>query len=402
MRISTNMIYQNGGSAISDLQSTLNKTQQQIASGSKILTPADDPIGSARALVISQAQALNDQYAVNRQYATDNLSITDGVLSNVSSNLSSAKNLIVSAGNAGLTDSDRAAIATQLQGVYSQLLSLANSTDGTGSYLFSGFSTTTAPYTQTANGAAYNGDQGQRYLQAATSSQIPLSAPGNLIFGNIQTSSGQFNIVPDPSNTGLATATAKVDPATASSLTGDNYQVTFDASGTSYTVTDKTTGTTVVPSTAYTSPANITFAGINLTLTNAPGSNDSFSIQPASQNIFETLTDAINALNTPTSTLAGRKDLTAALTQANNNIDKSLSNVLTASAQVGTSIQQLTNLNTVGTATDLANQKTLSSIQDLDYAKAISTLSQQQTTLQAAQQSFVKISGLSLFNYISN
>jgi len=405
MRISTSMIYENGGSSISDLQSSLNKTQQQIASGRKILTPADDPIGSARALVITQADALNDQYATNRQYARDNLSVADGVMSNVSSTLQSSKSLIISAGNPTLTDSDRAAIATQLQGNYNQLLGLANSTDGTGSYLFSGFSTTTAPYTQTASGATYNGDQGQRFLQADTSRQIPLSAPGSQIFGNIATSSGQFNILPDPSNSGQAAATASVNPATSGSLTGNNYNVVFDSTGANFSVVNKTTGAVAVPLTAYTNPTNVTFDGINLSLTNSPnppGPNDTIQVQPANQNIFETLTDAINALKTPTSTLAGRKDLTAAMTQANNNIDKSLSNVLTTQAQGGTSLQELTSLDTVGNATGVTNKQTLSSIQDLDYAKAISSLSQQQTTLQAAQQSFVKISSLNLFNYLPN
>ena len=400
MRISTSMIFENGSSTISDLQSALNKTQQQIAANTKILTPADDPIGSARALVITQAQALNDQYTTNRQYARDNLSSADSVMSSVTTTLQSIKSLIVSAGNPGLADSDRQAIATQLQGNLGQLLGLANSTDGTGNYLFSGFSTTTAPYTQTASGATYNGDQGQRALQVGPSRQIPLSVPGQQIFGNIQTSTGQFNILPDPSNTGQVAATAVVNAPTATALTGNNYTVTFDSTGTQFTVTNKTTGAVVVPATAYTSPQTVTFDGIKMTLTNSPnppGPNDSIQVQPGNQNVFETLTDVINALNTPTSTLAARKDLTQALTQANNNIDKSLSNVLTVQAQGGTSIQELTGLDTVGTATSL----TLSSIQDLDYAKAISQLNQQQTTLQAAQQSFVRISNLSLFNYLS-
>ncbi|MFZ6693519.1 flagellar hook-associated protein FlgL [Undibacterium sp. SXout20W] len=417
MRISTNMIYQNSGSQIADLQSSLNQTMEQISAGRKILTPADDPIGSARALVITQAAAINDQYAVNRQDLQDNLGITSGVLSNVTNLLQSTKSTIISAGNGALADSDRLAIATTLKANLASLVSLANSTDGTGNYLFAGFSTTTMPYSQTASGATYNGDQGQRYLQVNTARQLPLSTPGDQVFGNIRTSANQFNVQPDPSNAGTATATATIDPATAANLTGNNYTVTFDNTGANFSVVNTTTGAAVALTNAatgaaitqpvpYVSGQGVKFDGMNVVITGGPPSTtpapgDKYTIQPGNQNIFETLTDAINALSAPTGNSAARKSLTAALTQANNNVDASLSNVLTVSAQIGSSLQEVDSLNNVGASTKIAYAQSLSSIQDLDYAKAITSLNQQQTTLQAAQQSFVKISALSLFSYIN-
>jgi flagellar hook-associated protein 3 FlgL len=168
MRISTNTIYQGGGQQLSDLSSALFTTQQQISTGRRILTPADDPVGSARALVITQFDAINDQFATNRSNVKASLQDTDGTLSSVTNLLQSAKGLLVEAGNGSLTASDRASIATQLQGSLGELLGLANAQDGTGSYMFSGFSTSTKPYTQTAGGATYNGDQGQRMLQVDT------------------------------------------------------------------------------------------------------------------------------------------------------------------------------------------------------------------------------------------
>jgi len=407
MRISTNMIYQNSGSQISSLQSAVNQTMQEISSGTQILTPSDNPIGAARALVITQAAALNDQYAVNRQDAQDTLGAASNALSNVVTTLQSIKSTIVSAGNPSLTDTDRANIATTLQTNLSELIGLANSTDGTGGYLFSGFSTTTAPFVQTPNGVSYQGDQGQRTLQVDTATQISLSASGQQIFGNIRTSAGQFNIVPSAANNGNAVVTAVVNPATAANLTGANYTITFDSSATNYTVTNAATGAVVVPTTAYVSGQAISFDGINATISNTPpaggpGSGDQYTIQPGNQNVFETVTDVINALKTPTSNAAQRTNLTNALNQGNSNIDLSLGNVLTVSAQIGSNIQQIGNLNTLGAANKVSYQESLSSIQDLDYAKAITTLNQQQTTLQAAQQSFVKVSSLSLFNYIGN
>ncbi|MBC3830379.1 flagellar hook-associated protein FlgL [Undibacterium amnicola] len=404
MRISTNTIYESGGARISDLQVSLNRTQQQIASGRRILNPSDDPIGSARALVISQTDAVNDQYAVNRKNATNTLSIAEDTLSNVTTVLHNVKTLVVSAGNGTLTDQERGYIANELQGSLDQLFGFANATDGTDAYLFSGFSSTIAPYTKTQGGAQYNGDQGPRFLQVDTSRQIPISDIGSAIFGNIRTSAGQFNVRPNPSNVGQAVATAAINVPTTANLTGNNYEVAFDGTGANFTITNKTTGVVVVPSTAYTSPQTVTVDGMDITLTNtpgAPGPDDKFSIQPGNQNIFETLTDLINTLKSPAGNVPQKLELTANLSQANSNIDKSLSNVLLARTGLGTALKELENLNNAGESMGVIYKQELSALQDLDYAKAITELNQNQVVLQAAQQSFVKTSSLSLFNYIN-
>jgi flagellar hook-associated protein 3 FlgL len=406
MRISTNTIYESGGSRISELQSNLNRNMQQLSSGRRILTPADDPIGSARALVISQSSALNDQLAVNRKNAMNSLSMAENVLDNVTTSLQSVKTLVVSAGNGVLSDVDRGYIAKELQGYLDQIIGFANSTDGVDSYLFGGFSSTSAPYTKTQGGAQYNGDQGGRFLQVDTSRQLPISEVGSAIFGNVRTADAYFNVRPNPSNTGQATASVTI--GNAAGLTGNNYEVTFVSSGSpsglNFTVTNKTTGVVAVPSTAYASPQTISVDGMDINLSNipgVPGVNDKFLIQSGNQDIFQTLTDLINALKTPANSQAGKLDLQADLSQANANLDKSLSNVLLARTNFGMSLRELDELDNAGASAGLLYKQELSSIQDLDYAKAITELNQSQVVLQAAQQSFVKVSSLSLFNYIN-
>lgn len=402
MRISTNTIYESGGSRISELQSGLNRNMQQIASGRRILTPSDDPIGSARALVITQSAALNDQLALNRRNATNTLSMAEDVLGNVTTALQSVKTLIVSAGNGVMSDQDRSYIAKELQGHLDQILGMANSTDGTDSFLFGGFQSTAAPFTKTQGGATYNGDQGARMLQVDTSRQLPVSEVGSAIFGNIRTSNSQFNVRANSSNSGQAAAAVSI--SNAANLTGNNYEVAFDNTGLNFTITNKTTGVVVVPSTAYVSPQAITIDGMDINLSDspgAPGANDKFSIQSGNQDIFQTLTDLIGALNTPASSPAGRLNLQADLNQANNNLEKSLSNVLVARTNFGMSLRELEDLDGAGASAGLIYKQELSNLQDLDYAKAITELNQSQVVLQAAQQSFVKVSSLSLFNYIN-
>ncbi len=404
MRISTSTIFENGGSRISDLQVSLNKTQQQIAAGRKILTPDDDPIGAARALVLSQSDSQNTQFATNRQQAKNNLQIADGVLGSVTTTLHNVKNLLVQAGGGVLNDADRGFIATELQGNLDQLFALANSTDGTGNYLFSGFSTTTKPYTQVPGGAKYNGDQGQRFLQVDVARQLPMSEAGTGIFENIRTSPNQFQVRPNANNSGQGLATAAINPASAGLLTGNNYEVAFTASpATTYSIVNKTTGAVVVPTTPYTSPQNVSFDGINLTLSDNPGPptpGDKFLIQPGNQNIFETLTDIIDALKLPQSSATAKKEFAATLSQAGSNLDSSLNNVLTARSKLGVSLKEIDNLDSDGDAKSVAYKSDISAIMDLDYAKALTELAQQSTTLQAAQQSFIKTSELSLFNFL--
>lgn len=115
---------------------------------------------------------------------------------------------------------------------------------------------------------------------------------------------------------------------------------------------------------------------------------------------FKTLTDLINLLNTPVVTAADKATLAAGLATAGSNMNLSLDNVLTIRASVGSSLQELDALNEAGTDRNLQFSQLLSEIQDLDYTQALTQLSQQQFTLEAAQRSFSTISKLSLFNFI--
>lgn len=402
MRISTSTIYDTGAARISELQVSLNKTQQQLSASRRILSPSDDPIASARALVISQSDSVNEQYAVNRRNGKNSLSGAETTLASVTTTLQNVKTLIVNAGNGSLTDADRGYIATQLQGNLDQMLNLANSTDETGNYMFSGFTNTVMPYVKTASGANYVGDQGQRFVQADTSRQIAMGDVGPAIFGNIRTSKTAFAVAANSANVGKGVISGE-SIANAALLTGNNYEIKF-SSAISFDVLNKTTGLAVLSAQAYTSGSPIVFDGIQVNITDtptAPGVGDSFSIQPGNQNIFETLTDLINVLRTSTGTLSAKANLSSGLAQANSNVDASLSNVITSRTSMGASLKEIDTLDESGDGMGLVYKKELSELQDLDYVKAITELNQQQVTLQAAQQSFVKTSSLSLFNYIS-
>lgn len=182
MRISTQQIFEIGSTRMVDLQSRLQKTQEQIASGRRIQSPSDDPVAATRVLDVTQSQTLNKQYGVNRQYATNTLSQVEVTLGGVTELLKDVKDAVITAGNGTLGDNERGFLATELGGRLQQLLGLANTRDSAGNYLFSGFQSHTPPFVQTATGATYQGDLGQQKMQVDASRQMAVSSPGSIVF----------------------------------------------------------------------------------------------------------------------------------------------------------------------------------------------------------------------------
>jgi len=403
MRISNNTLYDGASARLSALQTALQTLQQQISTGRRMLTPADDPVASARVLELTQSQAINTQYASNRTAAKDALSFEESTLRSVTDALQDVKTLIVNAGDSAINDKQRKYIATELTNRFNELLNLANSKDSVGSYMFAGFQTGAQPFVETATGASYVGDQGQRSLQVATSRWIPLNDAGDAVFEGNKTGNGIFETAAAGTNIGSGV----VSPGSvvnATLLTGDNYTGTFNVVGgvTTYDVVDATTSATVSSGNAYTSGQSISFDGLQFDVSGAPANGDQFTVAPSiNQSIFTTLKNVIGVLNAGGTGSTADANLTNGLKIANNDIDYAIDNILQTRASIGARLKELDSLDSAGEDRDQQYSQTISTLQDLDYTKAISQLTQQQIILQASQQSFVKITGLSLFNYIS-
>ncbi|MCB5183776.1 flagellar hook-associated protein FlgL [Methylobacillus gramineus] len=193
MRISTNSMYQNGVTRLSQLQAEQSKLMEQIASKKRILTPADDPVGSARALGIQNSQSINTQYERNRQFAENNMNAVEGNLDSVTDMLLAMKSSVLEGGNASYDNTQRNFLAISIRNNLEGLIGLANAKDGSGNYLYSGFMTDTAPYSQTATGVTYNGDNQVRKLQVSNSRQLAITdtapnifqANGNDVFASL-------------------------------------------------------------------------------------------------------------------------------------------------------------------------------------------------------------------------
>ncbi len=402
MRISTGMMYEMGLARLTENQGALNKTQQQVATGRRMLTPADDPAASASALRISQADAANTQHAANRGMAKSLLGMEDGVLGSVSDLLQNVKAAIVGAGNGAFGNAERRFIASELRGQLGQLIGLANSTDGNGNYLFAGFQSRALPFVQQGLTAGYAGDSGVRALQVSAERQIPAGDSGQAVFMSIPRGNGHFLASANPANagSGVIGAGSVTNPAL---LTGQQYEIGFSIAGgvTTYSVTNVTTGVVLSSGNAYAPGSAIQVDGMQAEISGNPASGDRFRLAPSgSESVFDVLGGLIAALETPADTASARAVLTNALTVAHSGINNALERVLETRASVGARMNELNVLEDGGSYLHLQYQTRLSELQDLDYNTALSRLAMQQLSLEAAQKSFVQVSGLSLFKYL--
>lgn len=402
MRISSSTLYDLGVNAISRQQTQLLKTQQQISAGRRILTPSDDPIASSRALEITQADSINTQYGTNAQTAAGRLSLTEQALGRVTDLLQSIRQGAITAGNGSFTAADRETVAQDIQAMYDELLSVANTTDGEGNFLLSGFQTDLQPFSPTAAGVQYLGDDGQRLVQVASGRQIAVSESGADVFTRIRNGNGDFAVSAPATNTGSATySTGTVtDPA---ALTGHQYQIVFSITGTSttYDVLDTTAGATIATAQPYTSGASIAFDGLSLEVSGTPATGDLVQVAPSTnQDIFRTVSNLVVALRAPAGDLAARARLQNSLTDAVTNLDQDLNSVSSVRAGVGTRMRETDNHENSSEDLSLQYKQVLSQLQDLDYAKAVSDLIQIQTNLQASQKTFLQTAQLSIFDYL--
>lgn len=411
MRISSNTVFESNVSALVQQQARLHQTQQQIASGKRLLNASADPVAFTRALDISQSEAINTQQTANRGAVRDTLSLAESTLQGVTSLIQDVQTITISAGNGSLNNNDRALLATNLSGRLQDLIALANGTDGVGNYLFSGYQSRTPPFVDTPAGVSYFGDDGQRLVQVGAGRQMATSDSGADVFMRIKTGNGSFVTRPNAGNNGSGVISAGV-VANPALLTGNNYTITIaaavtPATGMTYSVTSSpnpppvpavppapVAGMTAQP---YVSGQSITFDGMRLDIQGAPASGDTFTVTPSTnESIFKTISDLITTLNTPVS----GANLTNGLNRGLNNLGNALNNVLTVRATLGNRLNEIDALQEVGDNIGLLLKQNLSSLQDTEYNKAISDLTQQQTILQATQKTFTQVANLSMFNYI--
>ena len=410
MRISTVTMYDQSVSSLNRQQSEFLHLSQQLASGKRVVNPSDDPQAASRAVAVSQAQAVTQQYTDARVSARNALSQEESVLNSASDALASAKALVIQASNDTLSDADRQSIASELRGVYETLIGQANATDGNGRYLFGGYANGAEPFTDSGNGIQYVGADKVREQQVDASRLMSVGDTGADIFTSVPSGAGYVAEQGDNSGSVTFAGPDVVDNSDAGY--GKRYQVEFggtDDAPTYSVMVEDDSGNWVSAGDGYKDQpydpegTSVEVGGLRLELEGAPATGDSVTFGPAdtmNTNVFTTFEEVLAVLEAPADTPEKQATLHNTLNGAMRELDASLDNVLTKRASVGARLNELDVIDSVSGNRELNYAQTMSDLVDLDYNQAISEYSMRQVGMQAAQQAFIGIRDLSLFNYM--
>ncbi|KAA8700470.1 MULTISPECIES: flagellar hook-associated protein 3 [Pseudomonas] len=243
MRISTEQYFNTTTARYTNNFSNVTKTQQQIDSGVRIQTAADDPVGAARLLLLQQQQDMLGQYAGNISSMKNSLNSEESVLDGINTALQRAGELALQVGGkggGGISDAERKAVAAEIGEIEKQVLSLLNSKDSSGHYLFAGGKSDTPPYARNSDGTySYKGDETPLSLKVSDTLSMVVNDTGKSILegtvnaGRTQ-ATGSVNDGKVLVSSGIVTSPSNYD----SSFTdGQPYKLTF-ISSTEYTVSD--------------------------------------------------------------------------------------------------------------------------------------------------------------------
>jgi flagellar hook-associated protein 3 FlgL len=398
MRISTSQIFLQGIDTFGEQQVKISKLQQQISTGNRLTKPSDDPAASARVLELDQTVTQALQYQENITLADNRLRLEETTTDGIENVVFRLRELAIQANNASLDSTSRNAIGVEMNERFAEFLSLANTKDANGDFLFAGFQSGTQPFAEATTGAIrhvnYLGDQGQRSLQISQTRQITVDNSGSELFLEIPSLTALNETVAN-ANTG----TGNIAPAQvydASTFVPSNVTITF-TSATTYDVTDSATPANNVVGAVYTDGSAIDVGGVRTSITAAPATGDVFTIsQGQYKNVFETMQTLVDTINAPTVDQRSA-NIAGFLTD----IDNFFTRVLEVRTSIGGRLNALDSQKDANEANIVVTQSTLATLRDTDMTAAISQLRLEQTTLEAAQAVFARITSSTLFNFLN-
>lgn len=380
-----------------DQQAQLSRSQTQLGTGKRVTVPSDDPIASVQILDLQKGIDISKRFQETIGTARSTLNVEEGAIKSGIDLLQRVRELAVQANNGVLDDQQRQGIAAEVREHLATLLNIANTQDSNGDYLFAGFNVSAQPFVQTNTGFSYSGDQGQRLLQVGPTRQIAVSDSGSEVFQAIRNGNGTFVTSYNAANTG----TGIIDPGTvvnAAAWVRDTYTLTF-VTPTTYEVRDS--GSVLVSSGTYQADAAISFNGIQTAVSGTPAAGDSFTLAPsAHQDVFTTFKNLADALSRGTADAASEAQVGNDINRAMVDIDRAMEKFTVLQAGVGARLNALDSEQSASEDFVSFSQTALSAVQDLDYPEAISRFNRQLVALQAAQQTFMKVQDLSLFNFL--
>lgn len=397
MRISSQQLYQQALRGLLDQQSALTRTQAQMATGERLLSPADDPAAAARIVETDRYLGELNQFDRNIDSGRSRLETEESILAEAGNLVQRAREIAVQAGNGSLSDGDRRLMSVELRSLQAQVVGLSNSTDAHGRYLFGGFADSAPPFVDSPSGVGFLGDQGRKSVEVAPGQWIADADSGFDVFMSVRRGNGTFRVDGDPANTGTGVIQelGVTDPA---SYPTHAFELRFSAPDT-FDIVDVDTGATVLAAQPYQPGADIAFNGIRVAVIGTPAGGDVMHVQPSGNaSAFSVLSDLADVLDRAVVDPVTQSRLDQSLGNAIEDLDQTMDRWMDVRTTIGARLQRLDQHADTNELLDLRAQESLSELRDLDYAEAVTRFTQYLTGLDAAQKTFAQVQSLSLFN----
>lgn len=397
-RISSSGLHNAAVALILRQQSSLARTQAQLASGRRYSSPAEDPIAATREQDLERSRSQLEQFGKNANMLQSRLGFGEQALADAGTLLQRVRELAIQANSGAMDDQSLASIAAELRMRSAELQDIANRRDANGEYLFAGFSSTTQPFVRGGSGIGYQGDQGVRSLQVGPNQTIADGMDGQRVFIGIPEGNGRFATA-----AGVHTGTGSIDSGTVTdaaawSAAQGNYTVRFTAAD-SWTVEDSLGNP--LASGSYVEGGAIGFAGVQVKVSGAPAAGDTFTVRPAAtRSVFQAVDDLVSTLQAGAVDPVARSQLNTGINAALTQIDQSLDHLVNVRAEFGARLSAVDSAEQTRADLDYELKSSLSELRDLDYAEAVGRMNQQMVGLQAAQSAYSRIAQLSLFDYL--
>jgi len=412
MRISTQQVFLSNIDNLNKSSADLFKSQQQLATGKRVLQPSDDPLASAQIQKFKKEIARTEQFSGNIEVAERRLELEEITIEQINNQSIRLRELTIQGKNGTLSDTDRQVIASEVDEIIKSLESLMNTKDVQGEFLFAGNKGFTQPYTLGPSGRyEFNGDDGQRFLQVGPENKVASTDSGFEIFEKVPPVPGYLiENVTQTTNTIGEVDIQGGNAETFGEYMAANGPLSITVNAGNLEITDKN-GDFVTPDDpavvmdgTYALPAGIStvrIAGVDIEINAANAGTAELDVFDQ-HNILNTALDLKEALDTADfSTTQGKDEFLERMDHILENLAGVEEKNIASRASIGGRLNALEQQDLVNEDYKLFTEEALSSFEDLDYNEAISRFALQETALQASYASFAKVQDLSLFNYIN-
>ena len=409
MRISTAQLYDRSVQSILENQGDLSDIQRQLSSGKKLLRPSDDPVGAAQVIRLTEEIDLINQYKKNNNLLTNSLEQEETVLSNINDAVNRARVLMVQAGNGILNVDDRKAISIEIGQIRDEIFDSMNSQNPAGEYIFAGYQSSSPAFafneSAIGNKYSFQGDDGINEIQVSDTVSIEMNNSGKTVFEDVfarlkSSISAIVGLTSVSMNIEQQSTYDKFHEANYDAVTPANNQFRIEITGANQVQVDNVGTGALIDTLNFSSgtPFSFSYKGLEFDIDGVLGNTVDFQLDPPEKkNIAETLNDFYLALRDTSITDGNYQE---ALSDALIGIDNGLRGVANATSVTGGRLNVSLSVFESNLDLEIANKSARSNIEEVDYAEAVSELSKQEASLQAAQATFSRVTGLSLFDFI--